>query len=385
MQRHTKQLFINISNLVRGDDRTGVPRVARGLLSSLLETPPDGYRVHLVYATMEQQGFFYATDYMKQYFGHSDYPEEQTPVLFQSGDFFLGGIDFCLDVEIFQQETLRNMHTTGVKIYFIIHDLIPIFLSQHCFDFVTKDFTNWLQLCIEFDGTMCVSHATETDLQRWMKANAPLRLGHFHTGWFHHGCDIESSLPTLGIPEEGLATLEKIQKHPTILMVGTVESRKGYRQTLAAFEELWARGVEVNLAIVGKDGWLVDDLLERIKTHPELGHRLFRLKGISDEYLTRVYEASAAVLMASEGEGFGLPIIEGARYKKPLILRDLPVFQEVAGAHAFYFRGLEPSQLAQAIIQWLELYRKGIAPSSEGIQPLSWKESAAQLIRQLPL
>lgn len=58
MQRHTKQLFINISNLVRGDDRTGVPRVARGLLSSLLETPPDGYRVHLVYATMEQQGFF---------------------------------------------------------------------------------------------------------------------------------------------------------------------------------------------------------------------------------------------------------------------------------------------------------------------------------------
>ena len=165
MQRHTKQLFINISNLVRGDDRTGVPRVARGLLSSLLETPPDGYRVHLVYATMEQQGFFYATDYMKQYFGHSDYPEEQTPVLFQSGDFFLGGIDFCLDVEIFQQETLRNMHTTGVKIYFIIHDLIPIFLSQHCFDFVTKDFTNWLQLCIEFDGAMCVSHATETDLQ----------------------------------------------------------------------------------------------------------------------------------------------------------------------------------------------------------------------------
>ena len=116
-----------------------------------------------------------------------------------------------------------------------------------------------------------------------------------------------------------------------------------------------------------------------------IAHRLFRLKGISDEYLTRVYEASAAVLMASEGEGFGLPIIEGARYKKPLILRDLPVFQEVAGAHAFYFRGLEPSQLAQAIIQWLELYRKGIAPSSEGIQPLSWKESAAQLIRQLPL
>ena len=58
MQRHTKQLFINISNLVRGDDRTGVPRVARGLLSSLLETPPDDIESTLSMPQWNNKVFF---------------------------------------------------------------------------------------------------------------------------------------------------------------------------------------------------------------------------------------------------------------------------------------------------------------------------------------
>ena len=41
-------------------------------------------------------------------------------------------------------------------------------------------------------------------------------------------------------------------------MVGTLEPRKGY-QALAAFTELWNKGVELNLVIVGREGW--QDLL----------------------------------------------------------------------------------------------------------------------------
>ena len=38
-------------------------------------------------------------------------------------------------------------------------------------------------------------------------------------------------------------------------MVGTLEPRKGYLQALDAFERLWEQGVEVNLVIVGREGW----------------------------------------------------------------------------------------------------------------------------------
>ena len=47
-------------------------------------------------------------------------------------------------------------------------------------------------------------------------------------------------------------------------MVGTVEPRKGHRQALAAMELLWTDDVDANLVIIGKKGWMMDDLVERI-------------------------------------------------------------------------------------------------------------------------
>jgi glycosyltransferase involved in cell wall biosynthesis len=168
-------------------------------------------------------------------------------------------------------------------------------------------------------------------------------------------------------------------------MVGTVEPRKGHAQALAAFELLWAQGSEANLVIVGKQGWLVDELVAKLRQHPELNQHLFWLEGISDEYLEAVYAASTCLIAPSEGEGFGLPLIEAALHKKPMIARDLPVFGEVAGEHAFYFSGLAPKDLVDAIIAWLALSQKNLHPKSEGIPYLSWQESALQLKEQLPL
>jgi glycosyltransferase involved in cell wall biosynthesis len=48
--------------------------------------------------------------------------------------------------------------------------------------------------------------------------------------------------------------------------------------------------------------------------------------------------------------------IEAARHGLPIMARDIPVFREVAGEHAFYFAAEKPD-LAQAIKDWLRLYR----------------------------
>jgi hypothetical protein len=121
-------------------------------------------------------------------------------------------------------------------------------------------------------------------------------------------------------------------------------------------------------------GWLVETLVERLRHHKELGQRLFWLEGISDEYLEKVYAASICLLMASEGEGFGLPLIEAAQHKLPILARNIPVFREVAGEHAFYFSGLEPEALVKAIKEWLELYKEGRHPKSDAMPWLNWRE-----------
>ena len=62
-----------------------------------------------------------------------------------------------------------------------------------------------------------------------------------------------------------------------------------------------------------------------------------------------------------------------------MIIRDLPVFREVAGEHAFYFHGLSADELGQAIKAWLALFDAGEHPTSMAMPWLTWEESAQQL------
>jgi glycosyltransferase involved in cell wall biosynthesis len=183
------------------------------------------------------------------------------------------------------------------------------------------------------------------------------------------------------LPDGADDVLDHLNCRLIFLMVGTLEPRKGHHQVLEAFEQLWQRGLDVNLVIVGKQGWLVEQLVKKISLHPELGRRLLWLDGISDEYLEKVYAASTCLIAASEGEGFGLPLIEAAQHGLPVIARDLPVFREVAGDHAFYYSGNEPKSLVDALWRWIELYRQGKAPKSDGMPRLTWEQSAGQFLK----
>jgi glycosyltransferase involved in cell wall biosynthesis len=125
---------------------------------------------------------------------------------------------------------------------------------------------------------------------------------------------------------------------------------------------------------------MVSTLIERLNHHPELGKRLIWLEGISDEYLDKVYAACTCLIIASEGEGFGLPLIEAAQRNLPIIARDIPVFREVAAEHAFYFKGLEPEQLAIVIQHWLTLYANETHILSNAMPWQTWKQSAEKLL-----
>jgi glycosyltransferase involved in cell wall biosynthesis len=97
--------------------------------------------------------------------------------------------------------------------------------------------------------------------------------------------------------------LSLLAQNNNFLMVGTLEPRKGHEQVLDAFEMLWQSDLPVNLVIVGKQGWMVEELADRIRTHSELNKRLFWLEGISDKYLEQVYKVSSSLIAASYGEG----------------------------------------------------------------------------------
>ena len=190
-------------------------------------------------------------------------------------------------------------------------------------------------------------------------------------------------MPTTGLPSDAETVLQRIRSAASFLMVGTLEPRKGHTQVLEAFERLWSQGAPCQLVLVGRAGWRVEALLERLRQHPRRQTQLFWLEGISDEYLEQVYQACACLLASSEGEGFGLPLIEAAQHHLPIVARDLPVFREGAGAHAYYFDGLTAHDLAAAIERWLALHASGQHPRSDAMPWLTWAQSAQQLLQRI--
>ena len=286
-------------------------------------------------------------------------------------------------VEASRHGMYQRIMASGTRVYFVVYDLLPVLMPQFFKANTHKSFEQWLRVVGCGDGLVCISKAVADDFVQWFKAKDVVLPPCFLVDFFHLGADIAASEPTRGIPEDSGKVLSILSINTSFLMVGTVEPRKGHAQTLAAFEQLWAESHKVNLIIVGKQGWEIEALAERLHNHSELDKHLFWLEGASDEYLERLYAASNCLIAASEGEGFGLPLIEAAQHKLPIIARDIPVFREVAGDNAFYFNGTSPMELAVSIKEWLILYEKGLAPNSSKMIWLTWKKSAQQLLEKI--
>lgn len=373
------QWLVDISQLSISDAGTGIQRVVRQVLDQLIKVPPAGYRVEPVYVH-DDGAFRYAHNYCaRRYFPDETLPADEV-VEFSDGDVYLG-LDLGAHLVPQHIGLHRSMRDRGVRQYFVVYDLLPI-LRPDCFESgVLPLFRAWYESIAEVgDGVLCISRAVADEFEAWLHQARPERLRPLGIGWFHLGADLaQPQIASLGNAPIG-TTLAGLAGRPTFLMVGTVEPRKGHAQALAAFEQLWGQGVEANLLVIGKRGWLVDDLLERLANHSQCGHQLFWFSKADDDLLLEAYRCASALLMASEGEGFGLPLIEAANFGIPLIARDLPVFREIAGEHAHYFSGYEAGDLADALRAWLSLNERGDAPQSRMMPRQTWNDTARQLV-----
>lgn len=377
-----RQLLADVSVISQSDAGTGIQRVVRELLRELIANPPPGYEVRPVYATRWHR-YQYAEHYRSALQGKDTGAGPTGPVHVQAGDVFLG-MDLAAGTLPRYHVQLGRWKASGVRFFFLVYDLLPVLHPEWFTPQLVKAYRDWIRTVAIFaDGVVCISRSVSDQLKQWLADMYGNRVSlSISVMWFYLSGDISSGIPSRQ-PTKLDHLLARVSKRPAILMVGTIEPRKGYAQALSAFEVLWREKREVNLAIVGGAGWKVDALVHRLRNHPEVGNRLHWFEQASDEMLNVLYGAVDGLLLASEGEGFGLPIVEAARYGKPILARDVPVFREIAGNHIRYFDGGTPAELATELSVWLDSIKDGSVIKSEGIKRLSWEESARQLLNCL--
>ena len=391
-----RQLLVDVTTIARHDLKTGIERVVRNQLLELLRLRGSGYRVEPVWfdgggGEGKPPRYRYARNYAARLLGITEVLQGGDPVVdVQAGDIYYSA-DHSPHAALEAARTglFAAWRARGVSINFLVHDLLPVLRPEFFPAHADTGHAAWLD-CIahEADRLVCISQAVQDDLARWLEGRPVQRRPGQRLAMLHHGADLDETAPATGTPQEPPA-LREVAARPSFLMVGTIEPRKGHLQALEAFEQLWADGVDANLVIVGREGWkalpngerrTIPQIMGRLRAHPELGRRLLWLEGIDDATLERVYADSACLLYPSEGEGFGLPLIEAARHGLPSLARDLPVFREVAGDAAGYFTAADGAALAGAVRDWLALHAAGTHPKPDGMRWKTWGENARELL-----
>lgn len=368
-KKKEKTLFFDVTIQRKFDAGTGIQRLEKEELRYLTENMKQ-YKVIPFYFDMEGEGLFEC--------------ETGQVIKTKNGDI-LYSPDLSLNETIANKFLVDKLFSTGVKIWFFVHDLIPIRFPETCSDELVLAFIAWLRIVFRYTGIICNSSSTMEDVKSFLADHPEIeRSPDIHFGWVWSGCDFSSRCGIRPATETEPKTPCSEGNAVRLLMVSTVEPRKMYDQAVQAFDLLRERDVNVRLDIVGREGWKVEKTVRLIESSPNYGTSLFWHKGgISDVELDSLYKSADAVLVPSKWEGFGLAVTEGAYYGKPLIIRDIPVFREIAGDNAFYFSGFEPEKLADAVENWIALFKSGKAPSSSGIHLTSWQEHGEKLLKIL--
>jgi glycosyltransferase involved in cell wall biosynthesis len=131
------------------------------------------------------------------------------------------------------------------------------------------------------------------------------------------------------------------------------------------------------LVFIGKAGWKTDLLQENIKKHKENGKRLFWFENISDIDLEQFYQKSKGVIVASKGEGYGLPVIEALARNKQVLARNIPVLKEVGSNNVVYFNDGSIEEYANQINSWLDNLHFEDMPFKSFS---SWKDCTQQIL-----
>lgn len=168
-----------------------------------------------------------------------------------------------------------------------------------------------------------------------------------------------------------------------ILFVGTLQPRKNITRLIGAFSKL-PEDLKDNyqLVVIGKKGWLYEDILNAPAKYGVINDVLF-LDYVSDEDLPLFYKRADVFVLPSLYEGFGLPILEAMRYACPVITSNVSSLPEAGGDAALYIDPENVENIEQEIEKVLtdkKLREQMIEKGLSHYKKFTWEKSAKEVL-----
>lgn len=371
-----RRLLVDVSTIAQHDAGTGIQRVVRGIWQHLYKGDLGDVALVPVAATARRGYGIAAFDPVS---GSFSLPDPGAPLLkARAGDMFLG-LDLAAHRLARHERQLARWRRAGASITLVVYDLLPLQRPDWFPDSTGRNFQKWMKVLMRrADRAICISGQVSQDLAIML---AQMRAPRRHSIERHvmplSGA-MEQSGPTMGLDARGRDALDRLEGQAGVLMVGTIEPRKGHDCLIAAMEYLWASEADAPpLVIVGRPGWRTEPLQAQMRDLETREPRFLWLDSASDELLADLYGKAALVAVPSRGEGFGLPIVEALRHGRKVLARDIPVFRELAQPGLSYFDDETPPALAARLQEVLQ------KPDPAPVTGAGWDASAEALLRAL--
>jgi glycosyltransferase involved in cell wall biosynthesis len=176
-------------------------------------------------------------------------------------------------------------------------------------------------------------------------------------------------------------------KTPTadyILSVGTLQPRKNFARLIEAFSSISSKYPNLSLVIVGKKGWLYEEILAAPKKH-EIETRVKFLDFVADKELPALYKNAKVFALPSLYEGFGLPVLEAMSYGCPVVVSRTSSLPEIAGEAGIYVDPEDAESIAKGLAEALEGKSRDERAGAAKVQvaKFTWEKAAKQTLEVL--
>jgi glycosyltransferase involved in cell wall biosynthesis len=200
-----------------------------------------------------------------------------------------------------------------------------------------------------------------------------------------YGADPSKVIVTYEGVEDGLQhACEKEKQSKDILYVAGFYPHKGHEAAIDAVSYLCRNyDSSVRLFLRGNVPDLIyyEQMREYART-TRFPKNFFFVEYSSEASLDNIYGRGSVLLLLSEYEGFGLPLLEGQRCGLPVVCSDIPVFREILRDSAIFVDPKSVEQVARSLRTLLEdgeLRRMLIQKGFENSARFSW-ETATGLV-----
>lgn len=177
--------------------------------------------------------------------------------------------------------------------------------------------------------------------------------------------------------------LDKTIASPYILFVGERRPHKNLRGLLQAFA-LMQKENQLRLVLAGKSYATYDKQLADEIKRLKLVDQVDMLSSVSESTLLSLYKQASAVVLVSEYEGFGMPIIEAMQMGVPVVTGNHSAMKEVAGEAAYLVDVYDINDMAKglsAVVYDDDLRRQLIANGRRRAKDFSFEHVGQAFIK----